>query len=138
MKRILTTIAVLFGVCTAVFAQGGYLVKGVVVDAVGPVIGVTVIEQGTTNGTSTGIDGDYLLKVSGPDAIVEISCIGYATQTYPATSVPETITLIEDTEFLDDVVVIGYGTLSKKEISSSIVQVDKKDFVQARAARGSC
>ena len=48
-----------------VFAQGGYEVKGVVVDQVGPVIGATVIEQGTTNGASTGLDGDFILKVSG-------------------------------------------------------------------------
>ena len=65
-----------------VSAQSGYEVKGVVVDAVGPVIGATVIEQGTTNGTSTGLDGDYVLTVSSADAVVEISCIGYASQTF--------------------------------------------------------
>jgi triosephosphate isomerase len=68
----------------SVFAQGGYQVKGVVVDAVGPVIGATVIEQGTSNGVSTGLDGDYTLTVSKADAVVEITCIGYATQTFVA------------------------------------------------------
>ena len=68
----------------SVFAQGGYEVKGVVVDAIGPVIGATVIEQGTSNGTSTGLDGDYVLKVSSADAVVEIRCIGYASQTFEA------------------------------------------------------
>ena len=128
MKRILTATAVLLAACATVFAQGGYQVKGVVVDAAGPVIGATVLEQGTSNGTSTGLDGDYLLNVSTADALVEISCIGYATQVFKAAAVPPVIVLVEDTEFLDDVVVIGYGTLSKKELSSSIVQVDKEDL----------
>ena len=111
-----------------VSAQGGYLVKGVVVDAQGPVIGATVLQQGTQNGTVTGLDGDYTLRVPDADALVEISCIGYATQVFKASEVPATVTLAEDTEFLDEVVVIGYGTLSKKEVSASIVQVDSKDF----------
>ena len=64
MKRILTVIAVLLTTaCATVFAQGGYQVKGVVVDAQGPVIGATVLQQGTTNGTSTGLDGDFVLTV---------------------------------------------------------------------------
>ena len=123
MKRILTSIAVLLAACATVFAQGGYQVKGVVVDAMGPVIGATVMEQGTTNGTSTGLDGDYVLTVSGPDAIVEISCIGYATQTFAAKSVPATITLGEDTHFLDEVVVIGYGTVKKSDMTGSVSTV---------------
>ena len=100
----------------SVFAQGGYEVKGVVVDAIGPVIGATVIEQGTTNGTSTGLDGDYILTVSSADAVVEVSCIGYATQTFVASQLPAIVTLGEDTEFLDEVVVIGYGTVDRKSV----------------------
>ena len=111
-----------------VFAQGAYQVKGVVVDAQGPVIGATVLQQGTMNGTTTGLDGDYVLRVPDGDALVEISCIGYATQVFKASEVPAQVILFEDTEFLDEVVVIGYGTLSKKEVSASIVQVDSKDF----------
>ena len=76
-----------------VFAQGGYEVKGVIVDQVGPIIGATVIEQGTSNGTSTGLDGDFVLVVSSADAVVEISCIGYASQTFVASQVPATVTL---------------------------------------------
>ena len=109
-------------------AQSGYEVKGVVVDAAGPVIGATVLEQGTTTGTSTGIDGDYLLKVSGPDATVEVSCIGYATQTFKASAMPATITLAEDAMFLDDVVVIGYGSQKKKEVTGSVASVKSEDF----------
>ena len=128
MKRILSALTLLLLTVGLVSAQGGYLVKGVVVDAQGPVIGATVLQQGTQNGTVTGLDGDYTLRVPDADALVEISCIGYATQVFKASEVPATVTLAEDTEFLDEVVVIGYGTLSKKEVSASIVQVDSKDF----------
>ena len=120
MKRILTAIAVLFAACATVFAQGGYQVKGVVVDAIGPVIGASVIEQGTSNGVSTGLDGDFALTVSNANAIIEVSCIGYATQTFTASAVPATILLAEDTNFLDEVVVIGYGAVKKNDLTGSV------------------
>ena len=125
MKRILTAVFVLLASLTSipVLAQGGYQVKGVVVDAMGPVIGAAVVQQGTTNGTSTGIDGDFVLNVPGPDAVIEISCIGYATQTFKASEVPATITLEEDTHFLDEVVVIGYGTVKKSDLTGSVSTV---------------
>ena len=128
MKRILSALTLLLVTAGLVSAQNGYLVKGVVEDALGPVIGATVLQQGTTNGTTTGLDGDFALNVPNADAVIEISCIGYATQVFKASEVPAKVLLLEDTEFLDEVVVIGYGTLSKKEVSASIVQVDSKDF----------
>ena len=127
MKRILTSLAAVLAACVMVFAQGGYQVKGVVVDAMGPVIGATVLEQGTTNGTSTGLDGDYTITVSGPNAVIEISCIGYATQTFTAKSVPATITLEEDTHFLDEVVVIGYGTVKKNDMTGSVTAIKTEE-----------
>lgn len=111
-----------------VFAQSGYEVKGVVVDAVGPVIGATVIEQGTTNGTSTGLDGDYVLTVSSADAVVEVSCIGYASQTFVASQMPATVTLSEDQLFLDDVVVIGYGSVKKEDMTGSVVAIEAESI----------
>ena len=125
MKRILTAVFVLLAslTSTTVLAQGGYQVKGVVVDAMGPVIGAAVVQQGTTNGTSTGIDGDFVLNVPSKDAVIEISCIGYATQTFVASEVPATITLEEDTHFLDEVVVIGYGTVKKSDLTGSVSTV---------------
>ena len=131
MNRILTLIAAtlisLMGEAE-LFAQGGYEVKGVVNDAMGPVIGATILEAGTTTGTSTGLDGDYILKVSSPDATVEVSCIGYATQTFKASQLPAVITLSEDAMFLDDVVVIGYGSQKKKEVTGSVASVKAEDF----------
>lgn len=131
MNRILTLFAGFALSCALAFsaaAQSGYEVKGSVVDQYGPVVAATVMEQGSQNGTSTDVDGNFALKVSGPDAVVEVSCIGYATQSYPAASVPSQIVLTEDTMFLEETVVIGYGSLSKKELSSSIVQVNSEDF----------
>lgn len=106
-----------------VSAQGGYKVKGVVFDQAGPVIGATVLEQGTTNGTSTGLDGDFVLSVKSADSMIEISCIGYATQTFKASQLPAKVILTEDTEFLDDVVVIGYGTVKKQDMTGSVASI---------------
>ncbi len=121
MKRfILTTLMVL---SFALGAQAQYQVKGTIADDLGPVIGATVMEAGTTNGTSTDFDGNFSLMVSGPDALVEVSCIGYAGQTYPAKSFPESILLKEDVNFLDEVVVVGYGTQKSKDLTAPIVTV---------------
>ena len=126
MKRILTILAAcalsaLRG--ASVFAQGKYEVKGVVVDQMGPVIGATVLEKGTANGAVTGMDGDYSLQVASADAIIEISCIGYSTVSFKASEVPAKVTLGEDAEFLDEVVVIGYGTVMKSDMTGSVSSV---------------
>ena len=126
MNKILTLFAsvmLMFMTGVSVSAQAGYEVKGVVVDELGPVIGAAVIEVGTSNGTSTGLDGDYVLTVSGADAKVEISCIGYATQIFTASQIPPVVTLGEDTQFLDEVVVIGYGSVKKEDMTGSITAI---------------
>ena len=128
MKKLLTLAALLITACTLAFAQSGYTVKGVVVDEFGPVIGAAVIEQGTTNGTMTDMDGAFTLKVSSADAILEISCIGYTTLTFKASEVPAEITLSTDSIFLDDVVVIGYGSQTKKEVTGSVASLKADDF----------
>ena len=121
MKKLFLLLAVLLA-GTAVYAQG-YQVKGIIQDELGPVIGATVLEAGTMNGTSTGLDGDYLLTVSSPDATIEISCMGYATQTFKASEVPATVTLGEDQNFLEEVVVVGYGTQKAKDLTAPISSV---------------
>ncbi len=131
MKRFLTIVASLLmfsALAPSAFAQGGYQVKGVIVDAQGPVIGATLIEQGTTNGTSTGLDGDFMLRVSSADAMVEVSCIGYTTQVYKASQFPSRVVLEEDAVFLDDVVVIGYGTVKKSDMTGSVVAIKSDDI----------
>lgn len=127
MKRILTTLAAITlsaVMSVSVFAQSGrYEVKGVIVDELGPVAGAAVVEQGTANGAVTDLDGNYSLMVASADAIIEIRMIGYATQTFKASDVPATITLAEDAEFLDEVVVIGYGTVKKSDMTGSVSTV---------------
>ena len=106
----------------------GYEVQGTVVDDVGPVAGAAVVEVGTSNGTSTDIDGRFSLMVSGQEAEVEISCIGYASQTFEAGSLPRLVTLKEDSEFLDEVVVIGYGTVKKDDLTGAITAIKAEDL----------
>ena len=131
MKRILTlSAAALLAMAGSLqlSAQSGYEVKGVVEDSVGPVIGATIMEVGTTTGTSTDIDGAYTLKVSGPDAMVEVGCLGYASKTFKASELPATVMLDEDSIFLEEAVAIGYGSQKKKEVTGSVASVKAEDF----------
>ena len=125
MKKILSILAAvaLSGVMGVTASAQGYAVRGVVVDQIGPVVGASVIEAGTTNGSVTDLDGNFSFRVSSPDATVTISCIGYTTQTYKASAIPATITLVEDSEFLDEIVVIGYGTVKKSDLTGSVSTV---------------
>jgi len=135
MKKTLTIFAAIVLSCLMaanVSAQGGYTVKSVVVDKVGPVVGAYVIEQGTTNGVSTDLDGQFTLSVASADATVEISCIGYTTTSFKASQMPAQITLAEDNQFLDEVVVIGYGTVKKGDMTGSISAV-KPDLLNKGA-----
>ena len=135
MKKILTILAaiVLSGMMSATaFAQSGHVVQGVVVDQIGPVIGASVVETGTSNGVVTDLDGNFSLRVSSPDATVEVSCIGYVSQSFKASEMPAHITLHEDNEFLDEVVVIGYGTVKKSDMTGSVVAI-KNDEVNRGA-----
>ena len=131
MKRFLLTLACLLA-SAAAFAQ--YQVKGVVEDALGPVVGATVLEAGTSNGTSTDLDGAFTLTVSGPGARVEVSCIGYGSQSFAASAVPAKILLAEDTDFLDEVVVVGYGTQKAKDLTAPITNVKGEALAKQVAA----
>ncbi len=109
-----------------VFAQSGkYEVKGVVVDTTGtPIIGASVVEQGTTNGVTTDVNGQYRLMVNSAESVVVVSFIGYETQTLVASStLLQNLVLPEDSEMIDDVVVIGYGTVKKTDLTGSISTV---------------
>ncbi len=108
-----------------VFAQSKYEVKGVVVDTTGtPVIGASVVEQGTTNGVTTDVNGQYVLRVNSSESIVVISFIGYQTQSLVASSsVLSNVVLEEDSEMIDDVVVIGYGVVKKNDLTGSVSTV---------------
>ena len=128
IRNLLMSLAVLSVGGVTMQAQGGYGISGVVTDEYGPVIGAAVVELSTSNGTSTGIDGDFSLTVTGPSAMVEISCIGYVSQTFEAASVPSTVVLKADNEYLDEVVVVGYGTVKKDDLTGSISAIKAEDI----------
>lgn len=95
----------------------GKKVTGTIIDETGePVIGANVVQKGTTNGSITDIDGRFSLEIP-EDAILEISYIGYLTQSIPVKNKSSLqITLREDTQKLDEVIVVGYGSTSVRKI----------------------
>ena len=106
--------------------QQGVTVKGVVKDAKGePIIGATVTEKGTKNATVTDYDGNYSLNVSSRNAVLVVSYIGFVAQEIKAGG---DVTLQEDNALLNEVVVIGYGTQRKGDITSAITSVKAEDF----------
>ena len=106
-------------------------ITGKVVDAAGEaVIGASVVEKGTTNGVITDLDGNFSLSVA-PGATVEISFIGYTTQTVKVGSkMSYEIVLKDDSELLDEVVVVGYGTMKKRDLSGAISQIKSDDLMR--------
>ena len=107
-------------------------VTGIIKDATGEaIIGASVLEKGTSNGTITDLDGKFTLSVT-PNATLVISYIGYQTQELPvvAGKVMD-IQMKEDAEMLDEVVVVGYGTQKKINVTGAIAQVDNKELKMA-------
>ncbi len=115
---------------TAPAVQQTKKVSGVVNDADGPVIGATIMEKGTSNGTVTDIDGNFTLDVQ-PGAVLVISYIGYTTQEIPVGNQSTfTINLSEDADVLEEVVVVGYGVQKKKLVTGATVQVKGEDIAK--------
>ncbi|MFA5326035.1 MAG: carboxypeptidase-like regulatory domain-containing protein, partial [Bacteroidales bacterium] len=119
MKRlitILTSIMVLS--LSSSFAQ--YVTKGVVVDNNNvPVIGAAVLQVGTSNGTATGLNGEFILTVPSASTVLVISFLGYETVKIPADQATK-IVLKDDTQFLEEVLVIGYGQVKKSDATGSV------------------
>lgn len=130
LLRHLTLMLGFFLVSASALAQQ-IQVKGTVIDPMGePLIGANVIVKGTQQGVSTDIDGNYTISAAS-DATIVFSYVGYKTHEEKVGGRSTiNITLEEDQQVLEEVVVVGYGTLQKKELSSSIVQVDKSQFLQ--------
>ena len=105
-------------------------VKGLVKDTTGePIIGANVVVKGTTNGTITDFDGNFLLNANKGDIIV-ISFIGYLTQELPAATSLNVI-LKDDTETLEEVVVIGYGVAKKNDLTGSVTAMKRMERTKA-------
>lgn len=112
----------------ASYAQGG--IRGQVLDELKePVIGANVIIQGTTIGVITDLDGNFRLDSLALNSIIQISYIGYITQSVTYTGQQFIrIDLREDTQLLDEVIVVGYGTMKKDDLTGSITAIGEKDF----------
>ena len=107
-------------------------ISGIVKDVNGaPVVGATVKEKGTSNGTITDIDGVFMLEVQ-ENALLDISYIGFKSQQLKVQKGGKALSVIlkEDSELLDEVVVIGYGTQRKGEVASSIATVKSENFLK--------
>ena len=117
---------VFFLLCsTVMLAQNK--VSGTVLDATGePLIGVSVLEAGTSNGVVTDFDGNFSLTVK-QGAQLTFSYVGYTSQTLAAKN-GMIITLQEDNKVLNEVVVVGYGTMRRKDVTSSITTVKAEDL----------
>ena len=112
--------------------QAKHSIKGVVEDALGPIAGANVVEKGTTNGTITDMDGNFSLEVS-PNSILVISYIGYKEQEIPVSNQTSfTIKLVEDSQALEEVVVVGYGTQKKVNLSGSVTSVNVGEMAESR------
>lgn len=105
-------------------------ISGVISDKNGPIIGASIIEKGTTNGTITDFDGKFNLEVA-PGTVLKISYVGYITQLVKVgTQKTFQIELKEDTKALEEVVVIGYGTQKKSDVSGSVTTVSGQKLTQ--------
>ena len=105
-------------------------ITGTVVDAMGPVIGASILEKGTTNGTVTDFDGNFSLNVK-PGATIVVSFIGFETQEIKVGDQSDfNITLKDDNAVLEEVVVIGYGVQKKKLVTGATVQVKGDDIAK--------
>lgn len=100
-----------------------------------PLIGVNVVEVGTTNGTVTDVDGNYTLKLTTSNPILNISYIGFTTQTVNVGNrTVINITMEEETSFLDEVVVVGYGTMRQRDLTGAISSI-KAEGLKAEVPR---
>lgn len=105
--------------------------SGTVSDSNGPLPGASVVVKGTTNGTQTDFDGNYTLSDIGDNAVIIFSYIGFKKQEVAVNGQTEiNVTLEEDAQALEEVVVTGYGTQAKKEITSAVTSVNEEDFNQ--------
>lgn len=127
LSTALTLAASLLLSWSPMYAAGPEKITGQVTDASGqPLVGVVVMVSGDkTSGTSTDIDGNYAINVANGSAVLEYSCMGYVTanETINGRNVIN-VTLTEDNELLDEVVVVGYGVQKKVNLTGSVASID--------------
>ena len=128
LRRLLGTALFLLMCVPFAWAQSQVKVTGKVTDDLGEsMIGVSILEKGTTNGVVTDIDGNYTLSVN-QGATLVFSYVGYVTQEHVVSGGTLNVTLKEDTETLDEVVVVGYGVQKKSDLTGAISSVKTADI----------
>ena len=128
-------LAMLFCCVLGIHAQTGGQVSGKVVDAMGELPGVSVVVKGTTNGTTTDLEGKFALGNVKPSDILQFSFIGYKTQDIKVGDQRTfNITLEEDAQALDEVVVVGYQEVRKKDLTGSVSKVNMSDLLKTPSA----
>ena len=135
MKNLVKVFAVLAGIALSATAFAQVKISGTIVDEQGPVIGATVMVQDTSNGTITDMDGKYTLSVPA-NASVVVSCVGYRDVKFKVEAGKATydFTLEEDALFLDDVVVIGYQTVKRRDLTGSVASITGKEIAEMPVA----
>lgn len=140
MKKLLTKVHLLCSVLVtatllhaglAVAQQGGggkFTLSGTVHGDGQPLVGATVVEPGTSNGTVTGADGKFSLSISKRGASLQVSFIGYVTKTLPASADFLKITLDSDTQKIDEVMVVAYGTMRKRDVTGAIASISSESI----------
>ena len=135
-------ISILLGLFTTQSFAQNITITGTVKDQSGePLIGVNVMEKGTTNGSITDMDGKYSVSSTGKKTILVFSYIGYISQEIPVGNRKTiNVTMKEDTEELEEVVVIGYGTAKKKDLTGAIsrVKTEKLETEAPRSVKTCC
>ena len=131
-KRLMALVLFLLVGMTSVFAQKQVNVSGRITDELNePMIGVSVLEKGTTNGVITDLDGNYTLSVNEGSTIV-FSYIGYVTQEKKAVAGTMNIILKEDSKTLDEVVVVGYGVQKKESLTGAIAAIGADEIATTK------
>ncbi|MDR1939123.1 MAG: TonB-dependent receptor [Tannerellaceae bacterium] len=125
-RKMLCMLCIL-GCSLTAFAQKR--VSGTVIDANGEtIIGASIVEKGTINGIITDTDGKFVLSV-GDNAVLQVSYVGYVTQDITVGNQTSlTVRLVEDTQVLDEVVVVGYGTMRKRDLTGSVSSIKEEDI----------
>lgn len=114
---------------TVTMAQSRYTVSGKVTDIQGETLpGSTVLETGTTNGVTTDIEGRFSISVASVQSVIRISYIGYHAVELPAGSIGPVITLESEVSSLEEVVVVGYGTVRRRDVTGSVVSINENSL----------
>lgn len=130
LRRCLALLAILLST-VSLYAQE-LTIRGSVTDEAGePLMGVAILEKGTTRGTMTNMQGKFTLKVKGAKAVLRLSYIGYKSMDLPVEGNKELKAVMkEEATSLNEVVVVGYGTVGKRELTSAVSHVSAKNFTQ--------